>query len=408
MQRLREIWHFAITLLSQARSLGLTQTAASLAFLSLLALVPVFSIGVSVLTALPVFADLRDALQDFIARNLLLPAIGNTLLRYLNEFSSKASELSLAGAVAFFATAFGALLTIDDALNRIWHARRRRSIGQRLLLYWGVLTFAPLVLGASLTVNGIVASEWLRGGDLDSVRNAWYVVLPWLLTLIGLSLLYKLVPNAPVRWSHAVAGAILATVALETLRDVLGLYLARLPTYTVVYGAFAVLPLLLVWLWLFWFAVLGGALLAARLRSPIDLATEDQTTAAQRFGDAVDVLRTLAREAPRAHGQGLPARAFATVFQMRPARAIDVAGLLEDAGYLERRVAHDADAGDEPSTVWDEHWSLAEPASNLRLRHLFERLWGNEPAALRWRELDQPLDLLVATTSEPPPGPQGL
>lgn len=262
MQRARRV---AIAAFRQGTALRLPQAAASLAFLSLLALVPVFTIAVSLLGALPMFSKLRDALLKFLAANLFLPSFSETLVRYLNQFAAKASQLSLIGALLFFASAFSALLTIDHTLNRIWHVERARPLARRLTIYWTFLTLGPLLLAGSVTINGVIASEFLGGARLAVVERLWLDVLPWIITIGGLTLLYRLVPNAPVMWRDAFAGALAAAVLLEVLKHVLGVQVARLPTYTVVYGTFAALPMFLVWLFLVWMMVLAGALVSANL-----------------------------------------------------------------------------------------------------------------------------------------------
>jgi membrane protein len=213
--RLRGLARLVVRRVAQ---LQLTQTAANLAFLSLLALVPVFTIAVSLLGATPMFARLRDALLRFLSANLFLPSFSETLVRYLNQFAAKASQLSLIGGLAFFATAFTALLTIDRTLNRIWAVGRPRPLARRLTLYWTFLTLGPLLVGATLTINGLVVSE-LFGGTRLAAERLWLALLPWLASVAGLTLLYRLVPNAPVRWRDCLIGALLATL-LELLKRV--------------------------------------------------------------------------------------------------------------------------------------------------------------------------------------------
>ena len=169
-EKLRDL---LLAMVRQGVALRLPQTAGSLAFLSLLAMVPVVSIALSVLTALPVFGRLRETLLKFVSANLFLPSFADTVVRYVNQFASQASELSLLGAGVFFATAFSALLTIDHALNRIWMTDRPRSLPRRLTLYWTLLTLGPLTLAVSLTLNGIVFTDWLSDLPTRSVQRAW-------------------------------------------------------------------------------------------------------------------------------------------------------------------------------------------------------------------------------------------
>jgi membrane protein len=259
----------------QMQELNVSQTAMSLAYLSLLALVPVLSISFYVMTTLPVFARFKDVLQKTMASNLFVPGFSEVIVKYLNLFASKASQLSFLSGLVFFATALLALLTIDRTLNRIWGTRQLRPLARRVLVYWGLLSVAPLALAALLALNGVLFNDWLvalaqgLGGEkksVASVRSVWFELVPWALSVLLLGLTYKWVPNTQVKWMHAWMGAAVATGLLHALKAGLALMVAQLPTYTVVYGAFAALPVLLVWLYLAWMAVLLGAFVAAQLR----------------------------------------------------------------------------------------------------------------------------------------------
>ena len=400
--------------------LQLTQTAANLAFLSLLALVPIFTIAVSLLGATPMFARLSDALLRFLSANLFLPSFSETVVRYLNQFAAKASQLSLIGGLAFFATAFTALLTIDRTLNRIWAVGRPRPLARRLTLYWTFLTLGPLLVGATLTFNGLVVSELFGGTRLHEAERLWLALLPWLASVAGLTLLYRLVPNAPVRWRDALIGALLATVALELLKRGLGLQATRLPTYTIVYGAFAALPLFLVWLFMVWLIVLAAAVLTASLPSWGEgLHAPRPETAGCSFERARRVLEALlaARRAGQSAVQAGPLR---DLFDNDPGLANATARRLSSLGYLHRLWRLDAPgpagavrprarvgggpAADSP--VWQEWWLLTPGAQVMTLRPLFELCWslplspdaaGDDPAAVpdarapALSDLDQPL-----------------
>ncbi len=370
----------ALAMWRQAGRLRLWQTAASLSFLSLLAIVPIFTLAFSVFAALPMFDTLRDALQRFIATNLFLPSFADSIVRYLNLFASKANQLSLAGAAVFFATAFSALLTIDRTFNEIWNASRLRSLGRRVTLYWTILTMGPLLLAVSLAVNGIVLGTWLSTDAARPVHNAWLGALPWITTTAALMLLYRLVPNAPVRWLEAMAGAVLATLLLETLRLAIGQYVVRAPTYTVVYGAFAAVPLFLLWLFLMWGVVLVGALFAANLRqwgAEHDVGVE--RSPARRFADGAATLLALAE----ARGSGstiAPVGTLRRLFGGDAERADQTGRMLAGLGYVDRVWQIGLRRSDERErAVWHEGWVLRDDPQRLTLRPLFEALWRARP-----------------------------
>ncbi|HWS75263.1 MAG TPA: YihY family inner membrane protein [Quisquiliibacterium sp.] len=371
---------FALALARQGARLQLPQTAASLVLLSLLALVPVITIAVSLLGALPVFASLRDSVLKFLASNFLLPSFSDTLVRYLNQFSAKASELSALGAAVFFATAFSALLTLDRTLNRIWATPQPRPMSRRLTIYWTFLTLGPLLLAASIAVNGLIVGELFAGTRLAQVERVWLFVLPWLTTLAGLTLLYRLVPNAPVRWSEALAGALAAAVVLELLKRGLAFQVAKLPTYTVVYGAFAALPLFLIWLYLLWLTILAGALLAASIPYwGAGTGVHLLPSVAQRFAMADGALAALVRGASAGQPSVAPGE-LRQLFDRDPTRALETARLLTRLGYIDRYWRLGDAAGEAERAIWDERWALAPGAGALTLRPLFEALWRSEPS----------------------------
>ncbi|MCL4745984.1 MAG: YihY family inner membrane protein [Burkholderiaceae bacterium] len=399
---------FVIVLLRRSARLRLAQTAASLAFLSLLALVPVATLALSLLGALPMLAELRGAALRFVASNLLAPSLAETLVHYLNQFAEKAGELSAIGALVFFATAFTTLLTIDRTLNRIWGDAPARPLARRLTIYWTFLTLGPLLVGASVLVNGAIVTEIIGGVALPAVRRAWLLAVPWATTIAGLTLLYRLVPNAAVRWRDAIAGALCAAVALELLKRGFAFQVARIPTYTVVYGAFATLPLLLVWLFLLWLTVLGGALVTASLPALRgDPAAGYPTTPAQWFELGRGVLLRLAR----AQLRGAPAVSLTELrglFSGNAAAAQELGAILRELDYVDRFWIAGA-ALDEPGTegasadaqVWNERWALAREARSWTLRPLFERLWrGRATGQLHAADLDAPL-AHVAQVAQP-------
>ena len=393
-------------MLRRTRKLRLQQTAASLAFLSLFAAVPVFSIALSVLSALPVFDRLQEGVQQFLLRNLFPEAFSETVIRYLQEFAGRATRLSLAGAVVFFMTAITSLRVIETTMNAIWASSRRRSLAHRFGLYWALLTLTPLALGAVLAINGRVIAGLLVDQDLAWLQSLWFTALPWLIGVAALWLMFLLLPAARVPPLHALAGAALSAGLLVVLQRGLSLSVQQLPTYEIVYGAFAALPLLLIWLFLVWSAVLAGALLAASLRhwsAPLDDPEPDDTPG-RRFDDALTVLRAMLRATPASGtlSSGSTALAVSQLHQIFGAdaqRAEQAAELLERLGYLIRLVqlggSHMAGAGAVPGPhsesvdagVWAEHWAWASPPQSLSLRPLFDDLWwaGQPAAAASWQ-----------------------
>jgi len=182
-------------------------------------------------------------------------------------------------------------LSVDRALNHIWRVPQLRPLGQRVLLYWAVMTLGPLLLGLSLllssSVMGSAPGLAQAGGFFAARARLLLQVLGFLALAASLVALYRYVPNTPVRWRHAWAGALLAALGLDAAKRLLGWYLASVPTYSVIYGAFATLPIFLIWMELAWGMVLLGALLAASLpllRAGADMPAQAMENGQQRAG----------------------------------------------------------------------------------------------------------------------------
>jgi len=285
-------------------------SAGSLTFTTTLALVPLFTVVLSVFTALPLFGRLQGELEKWLAGSLIPESIASNVIGYLTQFSSNAGALGVTGFAVFVFTAVSLVLTIDRTLNDIWRVRRQRPIGQRVLVYWAVLTLGPLVMAASITITSYVVTRshgWLPGlAGIPGGVNVVLALLQFTLLTGALTLLYRYVPNTPVRWREAAAGGLLACLGLTLTRLGLGWYLGRIPTYSVIYGAFATLPILLLWIYLSWLIVLFGAMIAAYLPSLLHgmsrASLRHGGTPGWDFQLALEIVQQLARA--HAHGTG--------------------------------------------------------------------------------------------------------
>ncbi|MDD2728254.1 YihY family inner membrane protein [Malikia sp.] len=258
----------ALTLRERFRVERLGITAGSLTFTTVMSLVPLFTVGLAIFSAFPVFGRMQQQLQQWLIQSLIPDTIARQVTSSLLRFSEQAGKMGWAGAVFLLATALALVLTIDRKLNDIWRVRQPRPLAQRVLVYWAALTLGPLLLGASLSLSSyaVSASRGWVGAIPGGVKLALDGI-ELLLGLFGLVALYRYVPNARVRWMHALGGALLTTIGIELAKRLLGLYLGQVPTYSAVYGTFATVPILLVWVYMAWVIVLAGAVVTASLPS---------------------------------------------------------------------------------------------------------------------------------------------
>jgi membrane protein len=270
------------------------QTAASLTFTTLLALVPILTIALTVFSAFPVFEDFSSQIKIFLLNNLMPENAGIIITQYMQQFADSAARLTAVGIIFLTVTAMSMMLTIDKAFNVIWRVSRHRPLVKRLVIYWAVLTLAPLLIGASLSLT-----SWLVGLSMGYARHIPFFgvgvlkILPVLFTTMAFALLFGLVPNRYVPRAHALFGALVAAVIFEFMNRMFGYFVSNFPTYKLVYGAFASVPIFLMWIYLSWLTILFGAVIAASLSHWRTSAVQHNAPAAQLL-DALRVLQIMA------------------------------------------------------------------------------------------------------------------
>jgi membrane protein len=242
------------------------RVAAELSYTTLLSLVPLLAVSLAMLTAFPVFAGVREQIQEFMFDNFV-PAAGDVMQKQFANFLDNAGKLTIFGIVALGVTALLLLNTIEAAFNAIWREKRARPLIIRFLTYWAILTLGPLLIGSSIalssyifTLTRVIGIEAFTGPMGELLR-----FLPFVLLTLGLMALYVIMPARPARWRPALAGAVVAALLFEVLKRLFALYVTEFPSYEALYGALAALPLFLVWMYLAWGVVLFGAEVAASI-----------------------------------------------------------------------------------------------------------------------------------------------
>lgn len=256
---------FASILVRRFREESLAQVAGSLTFTTLLALVPLVTIALTVFSAFPGFDKLVSALREFIAANFVPAAATRLITVTMPQFAERASRLTALGLAMLAVSAVMLTLTIDRAFNCIWRVRRPRPLLQRLLVYWAVLTVGPLLLGTSLYATSWVLTTALGFIHEGRVEGPLLKLAALVLTCTAAAFVYRTVPNRKVALADAALGGLLAGLAFEIMKSGFAAFSSAVGGYRTVYGAFAGVPLFLLWLYLSWIVVLGGAVVTASL-----------------------------------------------------------------------------------------------------------------------------------------------
>lgn len=340
------------TLRHRFREDRLGVTASSLTFTTLISLVPLVTVMLAVFSAFPMFAGFQGALQKYFLQSLVPDSIAKPVLGALTQFANKSNRLGTAGLAALVATALALMLTIDRTLNAIWRVRTPRPIAQRILVYWSAATLGPLLLGVSLSLTSyaLTASKGIVGalpGGVEFLLN----VLEFVLLALGAAGLFRYVPNTHVRWRHAVAGGLFVSAGFEIAKKALGWYLRTVPSYSVVYGALASLPIFFIWIYLGWVIVLLGAVIAAYAPSLQMRVVRQLEVPGHRFALALSLLRLLA-QARSSQRHGLSVEQLATSIRTDPLQVepvlevlvgLDWVGRLDEAGSVRHVLLCEAD-----------------------------------------------------------------
>lgn len=239
--------------------------AAALTYTTLFAVVPMMTVTFAMLSAVPAFQGTGEQIQSFVFRNFV-PSAGETVQEYLRDFTTQARQLTWIGVAVLAVTAFWMLVTIEKTFNTIWRVRQPRRGVSSFLLYWAILSLGPLLLGAGFAISTYIASLSVLSGP-DALLGAKTLLgyMPLLFSVAAFTLLYATVPNARVPLKHALLGGLFTAVLFEVAKALFGLYVRLFPGYQLIYGAFATVPLFLLWIYLSWLIVMLGAELVCNL-----------------------------------------------------------------------------------------------------------------------------------------------
>ncbi|MGK3126715.1 virulence factor BrkB family protein [Candidatus Pantoea formicae] len=238
---------------------NMTTQAGNLAYVSLLALVPLIAVVFALFAAFPVFSGISVQLKHFIFSNFM-PAAGDVIQRYLDQFVRNVNKMTAVGAVGLIATALLLMHSVDSALNTIWRSDKQRPMVYSFAVYWMILTLGPLLAGASLAISSYLLSlRWINVTGVTSLIDQVLRIFPLLLSILTFWLIYSIVPTRRVPARDALIGAIVAGLLFELGKKAFGLYVTMFPSYQLIYGVLAVIPILFIWVYWTWCIVLLGA-----------------------------------------------------------------------------------------------------------------------------------------------------
>jgi membrane protein len=269
------------------------QIASSLTFTTLLSLVPLATVALTLISAFPVFREMNEIFEQFVLDNLM-PDSAEVIGNYTEQFRANAAKLTTAGIALLTATAVMLMVTIERAFNQIWRVRRTRPVLQRAIIYWTLLTVGPVLVGASISLTSWLVSVSL--GLVSDIPGAGVVLLktiPVVLTSLALALLYLTMPNRRIQLRDALIGGVLAGLVFEATKRGFGWYVSQFPSYKLVYGAFASVPVFLLWIYISWLIMVFGAVVVATLPEWRARSGWGTLAPGTDFVDAIRILKVL-------------------------------------------------------------------------------------------------------------------
>ncbi|MEC5211014.1 membrane protein [Psychrobacter sp. PL15] len=236
------------------------QKAASLTYTTMLSIVPMLTVLLMILSSVPALASVRAQIYEVIYSNLL-PQSGLQVSKYINSFAEKSSNLTAIGAMVLFVTTILTLTTIERAFNQIWRVENRSGGMKSMLRYWTIVTLGPLVLGTAFIASSTVQSlgflnRQIAGYGID--WSFWVQVVSIGVTMAGFIAMYWFIPKARVPVKNAAIAGVFVAIVFELLKYVFGTVMTNFTSYEAIYGAFAALPIFLLWIFLSWNLILLG------------------------------------------------------------------------------------------------------------------------------------------------------
>jgi membrane protein len=255
----KEIWE-------RNRGQNLKQIAASLAFTTTLSVVPMVTIATMLIGYLPSVIQVKNAFRAWLLETYMPGGINQQVFVYLDQFSSQAKGLTYVGLAGLIITTIMTLAVIEGAFNQIFKVNISRPLYKKIIIYSAATILGPILLGVGIYLSGVLFSA--SEGWISSVSIGFKLVAtitPVCLAILVYAVVYKILPYAKILWRDAFAGALVAALAFELMKFGFAIFLSNTAFYKTVYGAFAIFPLGLIWIYLTWWITLTGAVLVANL-----------------------------------------------------------------------------------------------------------------------------------------------
>lgn len=242
--------------------------AGALSYTTLLSIVPLMVVSLGIVSAFPVFQTIAGKIQTLVFEHFVA-ASADVIQEYIKAFAQKAAGLSITSLFFLLVTAVMMIFTMETSFNRIWKVKVRRHGVTAFLMYWAMLTLLPILVGVGVAITRyIISLPYISGAaqTLES-QHSMLFLLPMLITWVSFTLLYIALPNCKVKLKDGLFGAFVATILFEIAKHIFSAYIVAFPTYFLIYGALATIPIFFIWIYVSWVIILLGAVVSFLMNS---------------------------------------------------------------------------------------------------------------------------------------------
>jgi len=232
----------------------LTLFAASLSFYTIFTIIPLLLIIMAILTSLPSFAEYYEKIQSFIFSNLM-PVNSDTVMLQINGFLQNSSKMGAIGFLAILVSSMLFFKNFEYIANRIFHAKPR-TLWESITTYWTLLTLTPIALGISFYITGYIAAL-MASNDLTSGLNI-LPLIPYIIIWGLFFLIFQIAANAKINPKASLISSFIVSVIFSISKNAFIYYVFLNKSYTTMYGSFAILMFLFLWIYVSWIIFIYG------------------------------------------------------------------------------------------------------------------------------------------------------
>lgn len=232
----------------------LTLFAASLSFYTIFTIIPLLLIFLTLLTLLPDFADYYENIKSFIFSNLL-PVNSEVIVRHIEVFLANSAKIGMIGLLMILVSSLLFFNNFEYIANKIFKAQPRKLLS-KITLYFTVLILTPVILGLSFYISGYIAT--LIASNIPTTDLNTLALFPYLLNWGLFFVLFLIVPNTKVNRKAALISSFSISIVFSISKNAFIYYVFLNKAYSTMYGSFAIIIFLLLWIYISWIIFIYG------------------------------------------------------------------------------------------------------------------------------------------------------